>query len=198
MAYHHSNGPGSRQRQKKTGVDNAEGMTSLANGQQLSKTHLRIEAIGDIDELNCQLGVLLAETSSNEISRCLKDIQHSLFEISTELNMSHGHALDDQHVLFLEQQLAFYSATLPPLRDFILPGGTRAAAACYLARSICRRAERHIIALAESETLDSKLPLYLNRLADLLFVIARGLARQGSGTEAHWQPRLPGTSQTPP
>ena len=198
MAYHHSNGPGSRQRHKKTRANNPQGMTSLANGQQLSKAHLRIDAIGDIDELNCQLGVILAETLSSEIALCLKDIQHSLFEISTELNMSHGHALDDQHVQFLKQQLAFYNATLPPLRDFILPGGTRAAAACYLARSICRRAERHVIALSESETLDKKLAIYLNQLADLLFVIARGLARQGTDAEVQWQPRLPGSGQAPP
>ncbi len=172
-------------------------MTSLANGQRISKASPRIEAIGDIEELNCQLGTILAEEIPSDISRCLKEIQHTLFEISTDLNMSPGHPLDDEHIQHLEKQLAFYNATLPPLREFILPGGSRAAAASYLARSICRRAERHVVGLLEQQSTDSRLPAFLNRLSDLLFVIARGLGRQGPHNETPWQPRPPGTGPAP-
>lgn len=172
-----------------------EGSTGLSDGSRIGKDHLRIEAIGDIDELNCVLGLLLSHQLPIDIQHSLSEIQQTLFDIGGELSLPGADTLSEEAVTQLEQQLEMYNATLTPLREFILPGSTEASARCHLARSVCRRAERHVVALARSEAVSPRVLAYLNRLSDLLFVISRVLTRLGNGREIYWRsPKMRGSN----
>jgi len=163
------------------------GTTGLGDGTRVTKDSLRIEAIGAVDELNSSIGVLLAETLADAARQCLHDVQHDLFDLGGELcipGMAMIHADDIDR---LETTLDGFNADLPPLKDFILPGGGAAAAHCHVARTVCRRAEREVVALARGETVRAEAIRYLNRLSDLLFVIARVLARASGHGEVLWQ-----------
>jgi len=163
------------------------GTTGLADGSRVAKDSPRIEAIGAVDELNSALGVLIAETLPEEVCAGLRDAQHDLFDLGGELSVP-GHALmSEKHVVRLEQMLERFNATLPALQDFVLPGGARSAALAHFARSICRRAERRVVALGTKETVPALAVQYLNRLSDLLFVLARALNREAGRPDALWQ-----------
>jgi cob(I)alamin adenosyltransferase len=165
-----------------------DGTTGLANGERVDKTDRRVQAFGDIDETNSALGLLLAEVDVPPSMRAaLERIQHELFEIGAELSLPGYRQITPQHVSRLEHDLDGLNADLPPLKEFILPGGTRAAAMCHLARTICRRAERSAWAANDLTASNPESLHYLNRLSDLLFVMARCLARQNGGRETLWQ-----------
>jgi cob(I)alamin adenosyltransferase len=158
-----------------------DGTTGLADGSRVGKDTLRIDVIGDVDELNSALGVLLAEELPPEIRAPLTTVQHDLLDMGGELSVP-GHGLiAESHVANLERELEALNSTLPALRDFVLPGGTRAAAVAHVARTVCRRAERKLVALSRAESVPPLLLQYLNRLSDLLFVCARVLNRHAGG-----------------
>ena len=164
-----------------------EGTTGLGDGSRVDKDSHRVEAYGTVDELNSTLGVVLATPAAEgAIAECLLRVQHDLFDLGGELCIPGQSVIDDRYVLELEEALDRFNADLPPLKEFILPGGGAGAAACHLARTICRRAERRIWTLGRHETLNPATPRYLNRLSDLLFVLARILARAESGSEVLW------------
>jgi cob(I)alamin adenosyltransferase len=163
------------------------GETGLADGSRVPKDSLRVAALGDVDELNSALGVLLAEELPTEIRTALTGIQHDLFDLGGELAIP-GHAMvTDAQVEQLEAFVAQFNAGLAPLKEFILPGGTRAAALAHLARTVCRRAERALVTLARAEAQPAAGRIYLNRLSDLLFILGRVLNRAGGGTDVQWQ-----------
>jgi len=165
-----------------------DGTTGLGNGERVDKCDLRVEAFGTVDETNSALGLLLAEPDvPAAIRACLTRIQHELFEIGAELSLPGYRKITSEHVALLERDLDQLNERLPPLEEFVLPGGSRAAATCHLARTICRRAERRAWAAAQMTTLNPELLRYLNRLSDLLFVMARVIARQDGGQETLWQ-----------
>jgi cob(I)alamin adenosyltransferase len=169
----------------KTGDD---GTTGLGDGSRVDKDSLRVEAYGAVDEANSAIGMVLCHASlSDDIRRCLTDVQHDLFELGGELCIPGHSAVEDSFVTRLEQDLDALNEPLPPLKDFILPGGGPAASACHLARTITRRAERRVISLAQQEQVRAQACHYLNRLSDLLFVIARVLSRAEAGQEVLWQ-----------
>ncbi|MEO8308981.1 MAG: cob(I)yrinic acid a,c-diamide adenosyltransferase [Pseudomonadota bacterium] len=163
------------------------GTTGLGDGSRVAKDSARIEAIGTVDELNTAIGLLRAAPAlSDAISQCLLRIQHDLFDLGGELAVPGYTAVADVHITALEAQVESFNELLPPLKEFVLPGGGEAAARCHLARAIARRAERRCWTLAKDETVSSVALVYLNRLSDLLFVLARVLARQDNGTEILW------------
>ncbi|HEX7079974.1 MAG TPA: cob(I)yrinic acid a,c-diamide adenosyltransferase [Gammaproteobacteria bacterium] len=165
-----------------------DGTTGLAGGVRVRKHDRRVDAIGDVDETNSAIALVLAEAGiAADVRDVLRSIQHDLFEIGGELAMPEYRGITAADVERLEQVLDAMNAALPPLEDFVLPGGTRAAAACFLARAIARRAERSVWALAEQAELNPELPRYLNRLSDLLFVAARRLTRDSGIDETLWQ-----------
>ena len=163
------------------------GTTGLADGSRVAKDSARIEAIGAVDELNSALGVLLAETLPETMRACLENAQNDLFDLGGELSVP-GHAIMSKaHVERLERELDRFNAELPPLKDFILPGGSRAAALAHVARTVCRRAERRLVALARKQKIAPAMPAYLNRLSDLLFVLARAVNRASGQPDVLWQ-----------
>jgi cob(I)alamin adenosyltransferase len=168
-----------------------DGSTGLADGQRLRKDHLRVAAMGDVDELNSTLGVLLAEPLPAAVRQLLLDVQHELFNLGGELSLP-GHALlQSASVLRLDQALAHHNAALPRLVEFILPGGSRSAALAHVARTVARRAERAVVALGAQEAVRDEPRHYLNRLSDLLFVLARVLNRANldgrGGDDVYWK-----------
>jgi len=164
------------------------GTTGLGSGERVSKDHVRVEAFGNVDELNSAIGMVLACADIRpDINACLVEVQHDLFDLGGELCMPELTLVGNGFVERLEKDLDSFNADLPPLKEFILPGGGQAAAACHLARTICRRAERRVWTLAGSDTVNEPVPRYLNRLSDLLFVIARVLARDAQGQEVLWR-----------
>lgn len=164
-----------------------DGSTGLADGQRVPKESLRIEACGTVDELNCALGILLADVRlGDNLAALLTDVQHDLFDLGGELAIPGSQAIGASQVQRLEEAIELHNASLPPLKEFVLPGGGSAAAACHLARAICRRAERRCWSLSREETISAESLRYLNRLSDLLFVLARMLARQQGGAEPLW------------
>ena len=166
-----------------------DGTTGLADGSRVPKDNERIHAFGDVDELNCAIGLVIADAIPTSVGSVLTRIQHDLFDLGGELAIPGRHVLSRQQVSRLESELDQFNDDLPPLKDFILPGGNRAAAACHMARAICRRAERQLIALSRVE--DDINPCarhYLNRLSDLLFVIARVVPRDAGRSEVLWHP----------
>ena len=165
-----------------------DGTTGLADGNRVAKDAPRIEALGDVDELNSCLGLLLAEDLPEEVVAGLESVQHDLFDVGAELAVPGSTFVDPARIPALEAWLDTLNASLPPLKEFILPGGGRAAALCHQSRSVCRRAERRLVALARTEAVSDTARSYLNRLSDLLFVVARVLARGAGGGEVSWQP----------
>lgn len=168
------------------------GDTGLADGRRLSKDHPRVEAMGSVDELNSQIGVLLAclaEKGNQSLCDVLSPIQHRLFDLGGELAVPGQTIIEEADVAALEALIDQYNADLEPLKNFILPGGSQSIALAHLARSVCRRAERRYLTLAAEEQVNQQARIYLNRLSDLLFVLARTIARLDGTPEVLWQPK---------
>lgn len=163
------------------------GSTGLGDGSRTDKASGRITAIGDVDELNSVLGVLLCESLPEDLSELLVGVQHALFDLGGELSIPGAQMLAVDVAAQLERAIDRYNEALPPLKDFILPGGSRAAALAHLARAVCRRAERSLVALAAGEAVSDAGRQYLNRLSDLLFVLARHLNRCEGRSDVLWQ-----------
>ena len=172
------------------------GSTGLADGTRVGKDHARIAALGSVDELNSHLGVLLGEPLAADVRAALLKIQNDLFDLGGALAQSAQDTFAEGKIVWLDEQLAHYNTGLPPLREFILPGGSRAGALCHVARAVARRAERDLVALAHGDatkpgTGNQAVPQhalpYLNRLSDLLFVLARCLNRSGPTKEVFWE-----------
>ena len=165
-----------------------DGTTGLGDGTRVPKDSLRVEAFGTVDELNSAIGVLLATPGiPPAVAACLTEVQHELFDLGGELCIPGHRAITAEKVTRLEESLDEFNDTLPPLKEFILPGGGPAAAACHMARAIARRAERRVWTLAKAESVSAEVARYLNRLSDLLFVLARVLARHERGAEVLWR-----------
>jgi len=164
-----------------------DGTTGLGDGSRVAKDCPRIHALGEVDELNSLLGVLLAETLPDDVRTLLDHIQHDLFDLGGEVCIPGYTMVTEAHVLRLDDALAHYNAALPPLKEFILPGGSRAASLAHLARTVARRAERAIVTLAHQESIHPPVRQYLNRLSDLLFVLGRHLNRVSGGSDALWK-----------
>ncbi len=163
------------------------GETGLGDGARVPKDDARVEAYGTVDELNSAVAMVLAEGPPAAVAACLREVQHELFDLGGELCLPGHAAISAEQVARLERELDGFNADLPPLREFVLPGGGRAAAACHLARTVCRRAERRLVALRRSRPVRDEALAYLNRLSDLLFVLARVLARAGGAGETLWR-----------
>jgi cob(I)alamin adenosyltransferase len=167
-----------------------DGTTGLGDGSRVPKDSARVEAYGTVDELNSCIGVLLVDKSlPDKVRACLTEVQHELFDMGGELCIPGHQAIVAQQVARLEQELDEFNEALPPLKEFILPGGGPAASACHMARAVARRAERRVWTLARTETVGPEVMKYLNRLSDLLFVLARVMARHEQGTEVLWRHR---------
>ncbi len=164
-----------------------DGTTGLGDGSRIDKDALRVAAMGDVDELNSQLGVLLCEDMDAELREQLITIQHDLFDLGGELCIPGFTMISETQILRLDTLLAHYNASLPPLSEFILPGGSRAAAQAHVCRTVCRRAERAVVALGKAETVNAAPRQFLNRLSDLLFVLARVLNRHAGGSDVLWE-----------
>ena len=164
-----------------------DGTTGLGDNTRVPKSHLRVHAMGDVDELNSQIGVLLCEMMPQPVRELLIDVQHQLFNLGGELSMPGYTLLKPEALLQLDNALAEHNATLPRLAEFILPAGTRAAALAHVCRTVARRAERAVVALGASEKLNDGLRQYLNRLSDLMFVLARVLNRLDGGDDVYWK-----------
>ena len=162
------------------------GTTGLGDGSRVAKDGLRIDAIGEIDELNSSLGVLLAEHLPDEIRDALMAAQHDLFDLGGEICIPGSSVIGETHVGRLEVLIANFNSELAPLKEFILPGGTRAAALSHLCRTVCRRAERRIVRLGNSESVSDWTRKYLNRLSDLLFVLGRALNKREGHGDVPW------------
>jgi len=164
-----------------------DGTTGLADGSRVSKDAPRVTAMGAVDELNSVIGLLMCEDMPHVIRACLDGVQHDLFDLGGELSVP-GHAImSTAHSKRLEAALDEFNAVLPALKDFILPGGTRAASLAHVARTVCRRAERALVTLAGLEAVAPPLLQYVNRLSDLLFVLARALNRHAGRDDTYWQ-----------
>ena len=164
-----------------------KGETGLGDGTRVAKDSARIQALGDIDELNSSIGVLLAEKMPAPLREALLRVQHDLFDLGGEVCIPGHTMVTEAHVGRLDGLLKTHNRGLPPLKEFILPGGTRAAALAPLSRTACRRAERSLVALGRAERVGEHARQYLNRLSDLLFVLGRGLNRAGKRGDVLWQ-----------
>jgi len=170
-----------------------DGTTGLGSGERVAKDCPRVEAYGTVDELNACIGLVLASPGlTTLIHNSLTEIQHRLFDLGGELAVPGRDVILAADSSDLERLLDALNADLPPLKDFVLPGGTPGAAICHLARAVCRRAERRVITLQRSEPVNAESVRYLNRLSDLLFVVSRVLCRVDSGAEVIWKPRPKG------
>ncbi len=170
-----------------------DGTTGLGSGERVAKDCPRVEAYGTVDELNSCVGLVLATPTLPPLIRdSLTVIQHRLFDLGGELAVPGRDVIIAADSTDLEKVLDELNEDLPPLKDFVLPGGSPGAAACHLARAVCRRAERRVIALHREETVNPESVRYLNRLSDLLFVMSRVLGRLDGGTEVLWKPRPKG------
>ena len=165
-----------------------KGDTGLGDGSRVDKDHIRVEAFGTVDELNSIIGMILSHEPPELITECLNNVQHHLFDLGGELCIPGHTAIDESYITYLENTLDGFNEDLPMLKEFILPAGGKATSACHLARTVCRRAERRVVTLAKDENVSPFSISYLNRLSDLLFVIARVLARHENGSEVLWQP----------
>ena len=163
------------------------GETGLGDGRRVPKDSARVQALGEVDELNSMIGMVLCEDIPANIREALLQIQQELFSVGGELSIPGHSMLKAEHVENLDRLLAEWNASLPPLKEFILPGGTRAAAAAHVARTVCRRAERSVVALARAEPVGEPVRQYLNRLSDLLFIAGRLLNRAAGGSDVQWQ-----------
>jgi cob(I)alamin adenosyltransferase len=168
-----------------------DGTTGLGDGTRVPKDDARVEAFGTVDEANSAVGMILAVPGlPDSIVECLVRVQHDLFDLGGELCIPGYAAITPAYVTRLERELDDFNAPLPPLKDFILPGGGPGAAACHFARTVTRRAERRVWTLAQRDDVNVEASRYLNRLSDLLFVLARVLARHEQGSEVLWQKGL--------
>nr|VFK18422.1 MAG: cob(I)alamin adenosyltransferase [Candidatus Kentron sp. LPFa]VFK32711.1 MAG: cob(I)alamin adenosyltransferase [Candidatus Kentron sp. LPFa] len=163
-----------------------KGTTGLADGSRVDKDNQRMQAIGELDELNSLIGVLSAKHIPSKMRDILDAVQHALFDLGGELAIPGSTVITAKYVAALEEALDDFNQELSPLKEFILPGGGPAAAACHVARAVCRRAERCIVTLAREETINQEGCRYVNRLSDLLFVFARVLAQSENG-EVYWK-----------
>ena len=164
-----------------------DGTTGLGDGARVPKTSPRVEAMGAVDELNSVIGLLMTESLPDSIRGTLSAVQHSLFDLGGEISLPGQELVHDEQVTQIENTLDQMNEPLSPLKDFILPGGTQAAALCHQARSVCRRAERRLLVLAEQQSVSKASTKYLNRLSDLLFVMARHLNRSAGVDDVLWQ-----------
>jgi cob(I)alamin adenosyltransferase len=164
-----------------------DGTTGLGDNSRVPKDHRRVQAMGDVDELNSHIGLLLCEPMPAPVRELLVDVQHQLFNLGGELSMPGYTLLKAEALLQLDQALATHNATLPRLAEFILPAGTRAASQAHVCRTVARRAERAVVALGADEALNDAPRQYLNRLSDLLFVLARVLNRMDGGDDVYWK-----------
>ncbi|HEX5768813.1 MAG TPA: cob(I)yrinic acid a,c-diamide adenosyltransferase [Burkholderiales bacterium] len=163
------------------------GDTGLGDGSRVPKDHLRVAALGEVDELNCVLGLVLAEEVPEEMRGTLLQVQHDLLDLGGELSIPGHSLLKRERVEFLDSAIETLNSTLSPLKEFILPGGSRAAAAAHLARTVCRRAERRVVALGRKERVSELARQYLNRLSDLLFIAARMLNQAAGVEDVQWR-----------
>ena len=163
------------------------GTTGLGDGSRVAKDSPRIAAIGTVDELNSAVGVLLVETLPEPVRSLLTDVQHDLFDLGGELSIPGHVAVTNAHIERIEAAVERYNADLPMLKEFILPGGTRAAALAHVARTVCRRAERRLVAMGGTGEVPPPSRVYLNRLSDVLFVLARSLNRAAGAPDVLWQ-----------
>ena len=166
-----------------------QGETGLGDGARVPKDSPRIAALGEVDELNSAIGVLLAEPLPEPVRDVLTTVQHELFDLGSEVAVPGYFAVSDTHVARLESLIETFNTDLPPLKEFILPGGTRGAALAHLARTVCRRAERSLVALARADSLAAPPRIYLNRLSDLLFILGRVINREAGTGDVLWQKR---------
>jgi cob(I)alamin adenosyltransferase len=164
-----------------------DGTTGLGNNTRVPKDHLRVQAMGDVDELNSHIGLLLCDPVPDAVRELLVDVQHQLFNLGGELSMPGFTLLKEEALLQLDNALAEHNAALPRLAEFILPAGTRAASQAHVCRTVARRAERAVVSLGASETLNPTPRQYLNRLSDLMFVLARVLNRMDGGDDVYWK-----------
>ena len=164
-----------------------DGSTGLGDGSRVAKDDVRVHAMGDVDELNSNIGLLLCEAMPDALREELISIQHDLFDLGGEICIPGYQMITQVHVLRLDALLDKYNADLPALSEFILPAGSRAASLAHVCRTICRRAERSIVTLGKAETMFDHPRQYVNRLSDLLFVLARVLNRFGGGSDVLWQ-----------
>lgn len=163
------------------------GDTGLGDGARVPKDSARIATLGDIDELNSAIGLILSEETPSEVRAVLEQVQHDLFDLGGEVSIPGHSLLTEQQVESLERSVEEWNSALSPLKEFILPGGSRAAAAAHLARTVCRRAERTLVALGRHEPVGEPARRYLNRLSDLLFVAGRSLNRAAGGGDVQWR-----------
>ena len=164
-----------------------DGTTGLGNNTRVPKDHLRVQAMGDVDELNSNIGVLLCEPMPDAVRELLVEVQHQLFNLGGELSMPGYTLLKEEALLQLDNALAEHNAALPRLAEFILPAGTRAASLAHVCRTVARRAERAVVSLGAAESLNPTPRQYLNRLSDLMFVLARVLNRVDGGDDVYWK-----------
>ncbi|HEV7856528.1 MAG TPA: cob(I)yrinic acid a,c-diamide adenosyltransferase [Herminiimonas sp.] len=164
-----------------------KGTTGLGDGTRVDKDALRVHALGDVDELNSHIGLLLCEDMSPALRKELNAIQHDLFDLGGELSIPGYKVIAENHVMQLDALLAQYNADLPPLKEFILPAGSRAAAQSHVCRTVCRRAERAIVSLGKTEAINEHVRQYVNRLSDLFFVLSRVLNRHAGGDDVLWE-----------
>lgn len=164
-----------------------DGTTGLGDNTRVSKDHLRVHAMGDVDELNSHIGLLLCEELPGQARELLVDIQHQLFNLGGELSIPGFELLKPDAVLALDEALADYNGQLPRLQEFILPAGNRAAAQAHVCRTVARRAERAVVALGAQDALRETPRQYLNRLSDLMFVLARVFNRMNGGDDVYWK-----------
>jgi cob(I)alamin adenosyltransferase len=164
-----------------------KGTTGLADGTRLGKDHARIAALGSVDELNSQLGVMLAEPLAPEIREVLLQIQNDLFDLGGALALPGQDAYPESKIAWLDEQITRYNADLSPLREFVLPGGSRAGALCHVARTVARRSEHDLALLMQGEPVPKQALPYLNRLSDLLFVLSRSINRAQAVPETLWR-----------
>ena len=165
-----------------------KGETGLGDGSRVEKDNIRVEAYGTTDELNSIIGMVLAHDIPDDISHCLNKVQHHLFDLGGELCIPGHESIKESYITYLETTLDGFNDNLPMLKEFILPSGGHATSACHLARTVCRRAERRVITLSKNEKVSANSISYLNRLSDLLFVLARVLSRHENGNEVLWKP----------
>jgi cob(I)alamin adenosyltransferase len=164
-----------------------DGTTGLGDNTRVSKGSLRVHAMGDVDELNSQIGLLLCEQLPEDVAELLVEIQHQLFNLGGELSIPGFELLKPEAVLALDEALAHYNGQLPKLQEFILPAGNRAASQAHVCRTVARRAERAVVALGSAEELRDTPRQYLNRLSDLIFVLARVFNRMHGGDDVYWK-----------
>ena len=164
-----------------------DGTTELSNHERIDKSNIRIEAMGDIDELNSIIGFLRTNDIPDDLSEHLLNIQHRLFDIGGELAIPDNRVISSQSVKRLEQLIDDFNSDLPALKEFVLPGGSISASICHIARTVCRRSERTLVALARRESFNAETLCYINRLSDLLFVLARSVNQRKNVSDIVWK-----------